>query len=366
MDLPINPPLRPMLAKAVKTMPKGDLLYEPKWDGFRCIVFRDGDEVELGSRSERPLTRYFPELVEAVKRELPERCVWTARSSCRRGAGWTSTASSSASTRPRPGSSCCRSETPASFVAFDLLALGDESLMETPLGERRRRLVEALSAARAPVHVTPATDDLRPGARVVRRVRGRRPGRRRRQAARRRVRARQARPCSRSSTSGPATAWWRASAGTSPARSSGRCCSGSTTPRAKLQHVGVVGVLPDEAARRAGRGAAAAAGWSLDDHPWAEWAEPGRGAPNDRMPGAVSRWTAKKDLSLGPAASRAGRARWPTTTWRATGSGTPPASAAGGPTGRRSRARTSSSRCPSAYDLNDILAGEATSPRTDR
>src|SRR3954462_13207354 len=80
MRLPVMPPVKPMLAKSVKQMPMPadmpeGLLYEPKWDGFRCIVFRDGDDVELGSRNERPLTRYFPELVEAVKRELPERIV---------------------------------------------------------------------------------------------------------------------------------------------------------------------------------------------------------------------------------------------------------------------------------------------------
>src|SRR3954463_684118 len=80
MNLPLSPPIAPMLAKSVKGVPEpssvaGGLLYEPKWDGFRCIVFRDGDEVELSSRGERPLTRYFPELVEAGRRELPERCV---------------------------------------------------------------------------------------------------------------------------------------------------------------------------------------------------------------------------------------------------------------------------------------------------
>src|SRR6476659_11011771 len=73
--LPVMPPVGPMLAKSVKAIPTGDYLYEPKWDGFRCIIFRDGDEVELSSRGEKPLTRYFPELVEAVRRELPERCV---------------------------------------------------------------------------------------------------------------------------------------------------------------------------------------------------------------------------------------------------------------------------------------------------
>ncbi len=78
MTLPINPPVKPMLSKPVASLdnlPDGPLLYEPKWDGFRCIVFRDGDEVVLGSRNEKPLTRYFPEVVEAVRRELPERCV---------------------------------------------------------------------------------------------------------------------------------------------------------------------------------------------------------------------------------------------------------------------------------------------------
>src|SRR5690349_21234433 len=76
MQLPVMPPVKPMLAKPAKGIPGGDgWLYEPKWDGFRCIVFRDGDEVELGSRNEKPLTRYFPEVVEAVLANLPERCV---------------------------------------------------------------------------------------------------------------------------------------------------------------------------------------------------------------------------------------------------------------------------------------------------
>ena len=85
--LPVPPPVAPMLAKPVKALPEqdGSLLYEPKWDGFRCIVFRDGDEVELGSRNERPLTRYFPELVEAVRAELPERCVVDGEIVLRRG-----------------------------------------------------------------------------------------------------------------------------------------------------------------------------------------------------------------------------------------------------------------------------------------
>ena len=112
--------------------------YEPKWDGFRCIVFRDGDEVELGSRNERPLTRYFPELIEPIRagpcRPGPSS---TARSSSPASAGSTSTPCCSASTPPRPGSTLLAATTPASFVAFDLLALDDEDLRAAPFGERR-------------------------------------------------------------------------------------------------------------------------------------------------------------------------------------------------------------------------------------
>ena len=105
LDLPVRPPVAPMLAKPIKAMPKqdGDLFYEPKWDGFRCIVFRDGDEVYLGSRNERPFTRYFPELVEAVKQELPDKCVVDGEIVLPRGRGSTSRRCSSASTRRRPG-----------------------------------------------------------------------------------------------------------------------------------------------------------------------------------------------------------------------------------------------------------------------
>src|SRR4051794_22668942 len=162
MDLPISSPLSPMLAKAVKTLPEngpdGDVLYEPKWDGFRCVVFRDGDEVELSSRGEKPLTRYFPELVEAVRRELPDRCVVDGEIVLRAGAVLDF---DKLQQRIHPAASRVKllaEQTPASFAAFDLLPVGDESLMELPFGERRRRLVAELSDAGPPVHVTRATD----------------------------------------------------------------------------------------------------------------------------------------------------------------------------------------------------------------
>src|SRR5918997_1723420 len=145
MDLPVMPPVKPMLAKAATKVPVGEgIVYEPKWDGFRCIVFRDGDEVELGSRNERPMTRYFPEVVEAVKANLPERCVVDGEIVIARGDRLDFEALLQ---RIHPAESRVRllaEQTPASLVAFDLLALGDESLMETPLGERRRRLGDGL------------------------------------------------------------------------------------------------------------------------------------------------------------------------------------------------------------------------------
>src|SRR3954462_12679404 len=159
------PPVKPMLAKSVKQMPMpadvpDGLLYEPKWDGFRCIVFRDGDEVELGSRNERPLTRYFPDVVDAVRANLPPRCVVDGELVIANGDRLEFDA---LQMRLHPAESRVRklaAETPADFVAFDLLALGDESLMEAGFGERRKALVKALKKATPPIHVTPATDDV--------------------------------------------------------------------------------------------------------------------------------------------------------------------------------------------------------------
>jgi ATP-dependent DNA ligase len=159
MDLPVMPPVAPMLAKPVDAIPSGDFLFEPKWDGFRSIVFRDGDEVEIGSRNERPMTRYFPELVTAFLSELPARCVidgeivlpdWAAGR----------LDFETLQLRLHPAASRVRllaAQTPAHFVAFDLLALDSTDYTERPFAERRAVLEEALANASAPVHLTPAT-----------------------------------------------------------------------------------------------------------------------------------------------------------------------------------------------------------------
>ena len=160
MQLPVMPPVAPMLAKPVASIPPGQC-YEPKWDGFRSIVFRDGDEVVIGSRNERPMTRYFPELVAAFRTRMPGRCVIDGEIVVADPDGggldfW------ALQQRIHPADSRVRmlaERTPAAFVAFDLLALGERDLTARPFAERRALLEQALEGAGAPVHVTPLTRD---------------------------------------------------------------------------------------------------------------------------------------------------------------------------------------------------------------
>lgn len=160
MDLPVMPPVKPMLAKPAPSIPDGRL-YEPKWDGFRSIVFRDGDEVEIGSRNERPMTRYFPEVVEAVKAHFPPRSVIDGEIVVA-DLGSNRLDFEALQQRVHPAASrvtLLSTQTPASFVAFDLLALGSENLTGRPFAERRARLSDALADAGPPVHLTPITSD---------------------------------------------------------------------------------------------------------------------------------------------------------------------------------------------------------------
>ena len=159
MKLPVMPPVSPMLAKPVRSIPPG-ASYEPKWDGFRTICFRDRDEVELGSRNERPMTRYFPELVAAITAELPERCVIDGEIVIGTEHGLDFEA---LQLRLHPAASRVRmlaELTPASLIAFDLLALGDDDFTGLPFSERRAALVDELAGSGPSIHVTPATTDL--------------------------------------------------------------------------------------------------------------------------------------------------------------------------------------------------------------
>jgi ATP-dependent DNA ligase len=159
MDLPVMPPIKPMLAKPVPELPLGEVSYEPKWDGYRCIVFRDGDEVVLGSRNEKPLNRYFPEMIEPLKASLPDRCVVD-------GEMFVSVDGrldfDALGQRIHPAESrvnMLSEQTPADFVAFDLLALGEESFVGRPFSERRAALESIADAFGPPIHLAPATSD---------------------------------------------------------------------------------------------------------------------------------------------------------------------------------------------------------------
>ena len=148
-----------MLSKAVPSIPKGPFSYEPKWDGFRSIVFRDRDEVEIGSRNERPMTRYFPDIVAAVKANLPDKCVIDGEIIVVVGDRLEFEVLQQ---RIHPAASRVRllsQETPASFIAFDLLALDGTDYTQRPFEDRRAALEEVLADAQAPIHVTPATRD---------------------------------------------------------------------------------------------------------------------------------------------------------------------------------------------------------------
>jgi ATP-dependent DNA ligase len=300
MDLPLLPPVKPMLAKAATKLPTGEgLFYEPKWDGFRCVVFRDGDEVELGSRNERPLTRYFPEVVAAVKEALPERCVVDGEIVITRGDRLDFEALLQ---RIHPAESrvnLLAEQTPGTFVAFDLLALGDEALLEVPFGERQARLREVLTTTGS-VHVTSITQDAATAQRWFEEFEG---------AGLDGVVAKSADlpygPDQRLMTkvkhvrtadcvvagfrwhkSGPIV---------------GSLLLGLYNDAGDLQHIGVAASFP--MARRAElvEELAPYRAHALDGHPWQDWANAQtNGDGEHRMPGAVSRWNAKKDLSWVP------------------------------------------------------------------
>ena len=161
MDLPVMPPIAPMLARAVADLPVGEFSYEPKWDGFRAIVFRDGDEVEIGSRNGRSMTRYFPEVATAAAAGLPARCVVDGEivvPDPERGR----LDFEALQQRIHPADSRVKllaQRTPAHLVEFDLLALDDRDLTGEPFRERRYALEEVLAHAPPPIHLTPATSD---------------------------------------------------------------------------------------------------------------------------------------------------------------------------------------------------------------
>jgi ATP-dependent DNA ligase len=304
VKLPVMPPVKPMLAKPMSQLPPG-MLYEPKWDGFRCIVFRDGDEVELGSRNEKPLTRYFPEVVEAVLANTPPRCVLDGEIVIVAGDRLDFEALLQ---RIHPADSRVRklaTETPGRFVAFDLLALGDESLVREPFARRRERLVDALAGADERVVVTPATDSIEQAREwfdafegagldgVVAKARDLPYQEDKRVMVK--VKHERTADCVVAGFR-----WHRASASGTAV---GSLMLGLYDDTGTLQHVGVCGAFT--AARRRELVDELAPYRTDDDaHPWSGApdardlaADADRRPEGDRRPGAVTRWNAGKDLS---------------------------------------------------------------------
>src|ERR1051325_10970372 len=161
MNLPVNPPILPMLAKRVDEVPReGEWIFEPKWDGFRALVFRDGDEIFIQSRDEKPLNRYFPELIGPLTAQLPSRCVLDGEIVIAQHGALDFEA---LQLRLHPAESRVKllaKQIPASIVFFDLLCLGDRDLTGVPFKERRALLEKTLRRLKPPLHLTPATRDI--------------------------------------------------------------------------------------------------------------------------------------------------------------------------------------------------------------
>ncbi|WP_280230127.1 ATP-dependent DNA ligase [Nocardia cyriacigeorgica] len=298
MDLPVMPPVRPMLAKSAPAVPREPgLSYEPKWDGFRCIVFRDGAEIELGSRNDRPLTRYFPEVAELLKDALPPRCVIDGEIVIVTEAGLDF---DTLQLRLHPAASRVAklaAETPASFVAFDLLALGDDDLTGEPFRERRRLLETILDTELARVHLTPITSDPDVAEDWFTRFEGagfdgvmvKADDQRYQQDKRVMLKVKHER------TADCVVAgfrWHKDGEGV------GSLLLGLYDDEGNLHHVGVASSFT--AARRK-QLVGELAPWrenALDDHPWRNWADAAAQASAEgKMPGGMSRWSAGKDLS---------------------------------------------------------------------
>lgn len=293
------PPVKPMLAKAIVGLPdRDDIIFEPKWDGFRCIVFRNGDEVILGSRNERPLTRYFPEMLEPLRRMLPERCVVDGELIVATDDHLDFEALQQ---RIHPAESrvnMLAEKTPAEFVAFDLLAIGDDDLRELPFGERRRQLEAVLAGAEAPLHLTPATTDHDLAAEwfqvfegagldglIAKPVGDPYVENKRTQFKVKHIR-----------TADAVVAgfrWHKDGEGV------GSLLLGLHDPNGDLHHVGVAASFTKKRRAELVDELQPLTEGAVDEHPWKSWAE-AQAHAEGRMPGAPHRWNAKKDHSWVP------------------------------------------------------------------
>jgi ATP-dependent DNA ligase len=296
---PIDPPVEPMLAKIASTLPEGDgVLYEPKWDGFRAIVFRGQDEVYIQSRELKPLDRYFPEVQQAALAQLPPGCVLDGEIVIATSRGLDFDA---LQMRLHPAASRVArlaNETPASFVAFDLLAADGSDLREAPQADRRTRLERLLAGVKPPIHLTPLTRDPAEAAEWLKRFEGAgldgviakaasatyQPGKR----VMFKIKHERTADC--------VVAGFRW-------HKSGRDAIGSLLlglydNAGKLHHVGVTSSFTMVRRRELVAELAPLRDNALAGHPWRDWASMGDAIT--RMPGGQSRWSAGKDLSWEP------------------------------------------------------------------
>jgi len=292
----IQPPIEPMLAKLTGAVPVGPYLYEPKWDGFRAIVFRgDGTDVFIQSRDLKPLGRYFPELEELFARVLPAGCVLDGEIVIASKDGLDF---DTLQMRLHPAASRVKrlsQETPASFVAFDVLAVGGTDVRSEPQTRRREALERLLAEARPPIHLTPATRDHAKAVRWLAEFEGAgldgviakpeseayRPG------VRAMIKIKHAR------TADCVVAgfrWHKTGQGIV-----GSLLLGLFDASGRLQHVGVTSSFTMQKRKELASFLEPYRKDALKDHPWQDWA-----GGDQRMPGGQSRWSAGKDLSWEP------------------------------------------------------------------
>ena len=293
-----------MLAKRVSSIPEGDTwIFEPKWDGFRAIVFRDEDEILIQSRDQKSLNRYFPELIASLQSQLPPHCVLDGEIVIARNSALDFEA---LQLRIHPAASRVKmlaTQMPASMVFFDLLSAGDEDLLNTPFEDRRRRLESLLSSAAAPLHITPATDDRSVASDWFQRFEGAgldgvvaKPASGLYEPDKRVMyKIKHERECD---CVVAGFRWYKESAGTAV----GSLLLGLFDHSGSLQHVGVCASFTKDKRRELLDFLAPYRVSALDDHPWRSWAAPEAdpAGAEQRMPGGQSRWSQGKDLSWEP------------------------------------------------------------------
>ncbi len=293
-----------MLSKRSGELPAGgDWIFEPKWDGFRALVFRDGDEILIQSRDEKSLNRYFPELLYPLRAQLPARCALDGEIVVANSSGLDFEA---LQLRIHPAASRVKllsQQTPASIVFFDLLCEGDRDLRREPFQSRRRQLEALLSSAAPPIHLTPATHVLSVAADWFRRFEGAGlDGVMAKQISgvyesdkRVMLKVKHERDCD---CVVAGFRWHKNGAGTAV----GSLLLGLFDASGALQHVGVCASFTQQKRRELVKFLAPYRGDALLDHPWKRWAEPepASGEAGHRMPGGQSRWSQGKDLSWEP------------------------------------------------------------------